>query len=78
VADGIAFVHALAVPEAFRRKGAARNMMQRAAVWARDAGAGWLGLAVTRANGAGNGLYTSLGMTIVEQYHYRILPKAKA
>lgn len=78
VADRIAYVHALAVPEAFRRRGAARNMMQRAAVWAREAGADWLALAVTRANGAGNGLYTSLGMSIVEQYHYRILTKARA
>lgn len=73
IADHIAWLHALHVPDWMRRNGVARNIMHRAAVWARAEGARWLGLAVTRQNTAGNGLYASLGMEIVEQYHYRIL-----
>lgn len=72
VAEGIACLHALVVAEGFRRRGAARHMIARAAVWAQAQGADWLALAVTRANGPGNGLYASLGMEIVEHYHYRI------
>ena len=75
ISDGIAFIHALAVIPAFRRRGAARNLMRRAAVWAQGQGAGWLALAVTEANGPANGLYASLGMTVVEHYHYRVLRK---
>jgi GNAT superfamily N-acetyltransferase len=73
VVDGIGVIHALHVPAAQRRKGAARNLMRQAERWAHGQGAGWLALAVTRANVAGNGLYASLGMEIVEQYHYRLL-----
>jgi GNAT superfamily N-acetyltransferase len=73
VSDGIGLIHALHVPDALRRRGAARNLMRMAGSWARAQGADWLALAVTRANVAGNGLYASLGMEIVEQYHYRLL-----
>lgn len=70
-AHGIAFVSAVAVLPAFRRKGCARNMMGAAAAWAQAAGATHLALAVTRANEGGRALYASLGMEVVGKYHYR-------
>lgn len=72
VSDGIAGLHALVIDPSYRRQGAARYLMQRAARWAQEQGADWLALAVTRQNGAARALYTSLGMTEVEHYHYRI------
>lgn len=74
--DDIALVHALHVVPAHRRHGAARNLMRGGARWADGEGANWLALAVTRQNAAANGLYASLGMEIVESYHYRIPPDA--
>jgi len=71
VHGGIAVVHALHVAPAFRRRGAARAMMGRAAVWAQAQGAEELALAVTAANTAAGRLYASLGMAIVGQCHYR-------
>jgi GNAT superfamily N-acetyltransferase len=78
VSSGIAFLHALEVAPERRRQGAARHLVQAAAVWARDQGADWLGLAVTRANEPANRLYASLGMQIVARYHYRIPPGSGA
>ena len=72
VADGIAVLHALHVAPDSRRQGTGRHLMRAAAAWAGTQGADRLALAVTRGNAAGNGLYASLGMEIVEQYHYRI------
>ncbi|MCR8724854.1 GNAT family N-acetyltransferase [Frigidibacter sp. ROC022] len=74
--DDIAMVHALHILPESRRQGAARNLMRAAAGWADRLGARWLALAVTRQNAAANGLYASLGMEIVEKYHYRIPPDA--
>jgi GNAT superfamily N-acetyltransferase len=72
-ADGRqAMLHALFVPEAFRRRGVGRALVRAAAQWAGLAGAETLVLAVTRANLPANVLYASLGMTIVGQYHYRM------
>jgi GNAT superfamily N-acetyltransferase len=70
----VAFLHALEVTPACRRKGAGRALMRAAAAWAADSGADWLALAVTEANGQAGSLYASLGMQAVGQYHYRILP----
>lgn len=73
--DGpIAMTHALHIRAAARRRGLARHMMAFAASWAAGAGATHLTLAVTRANAAALGLYASLGMTAVGQYHYRARP----
>ncbi len=72
VSDGIAMLHALHVTESSRRQGAAGQIMRAAGRWAQAQGAGWLGLAVTRANRAANALYASLGMAVVARYHYRI------
>jgi GNAT superfamily N-acetyltransferase len=70
----VAFLHALEVTPASRRKGAARALVRAAALWAGEADADWLALAVTKANGPARSLYASLGMQAVGQYHYRILP----
>lgn len=74
LAGQIAFVHALHVSPAMRRRGAALNMMRAAAAWAGQNGATGLGLAVTRGNQAARALYESLGMPVREAYHYRHLP----
>ena len=73
--DGpIAMIHAIEVLPAFRRKGTARRMIQAAALWAQDQSAAHLALAVTDANIPANALYTSLGMTTIGRYHYRLNP----
>jgi len=67
-----AMLHALETLPAFRRKGVGVNIMRKAAAWAQDHGARTLSVIVTEDNEAANGLYTSLGMKLVGQYHYRI------
>lgn len=66
-----AMLHALEVVPSQRRQGAARNIVRRAAGWARENGATELALAVTEANIPARSLYASLGMQVVEHYHYR-------
>jgi GNAT superfamily N-acetyltransferase len=73
--DGIAMVHAVEIAKACRRKGLGVWMMRQAAHWAKANGASWISVLCTQANDAANGLYASLGMQVVGQYHYRILPK---
>ncbi|MBT0957347.1 GNAT family N-acetyltransferase [Alphaproteobacteria bacterium KMM 3653] len=76
-ADGdLAMLHALVVAPAARRQNLARHMMWAAASWAQDQGATWLSVVVTKANAPANGLYTSLGMSPVGDYHYRQHPSA--
>ncbi len=70
--DGIAMLHALAVPQPLRRAGVGRNLLRHAADWAAKNGAHRLGLAVTAANLPARALYASLGMQAVGQYHYRV------
>jgi len=72
--DGTAMVHALEILPHQRRKGMGVWMMRQAALWARDNGATELTVICTKRNTGANGLYASLGMTSVGQYHYRILP----
>lgn len=72
---GIAMVHAVEIARDHRRKGLGVWMMRQAAHWARANGANWMSVLCTQANDAANGLYASLGMQVVGQYHYRILPK---
>lgn len=69
--ENIAMLHALEVTPSLRRQGSAYNILRAAAVWAQDHGAETLALVVTAANAPARGLYASLGMTIVGQYHYR-------
>lgn len=69
----VAMLHALEVLPAHRRQGAGRDLLQAAALWAKDQGAQTLSLVVTRENQPARALYESLGMQIVGQYHYRQL-----
>lgn len=68
----IAMVHALEVLAAHRRRSMGRHLMIEAALWAQAQGAGHLSVVCTKANAAANGLYASLGLTLVGDYHYRI------
>ena len=70
--DGMAMIHALEVLPRHRRRGLAAHLSRHAARWAQIHGATHLAVLCTRANDAANALYTSLGMTLVGQYHYRI------
>ena len=75
IAADCAMIHALEVSHDHRRKGLARHLTVGAAFWAQEQGAAYLTLVTTQANAAANALYSSLGMTLVGQYHYRILPE---
>lgn len=72
----IAMIHAIEVLAEHRRRGAGRNIMARAAIWARNAGCTHLSLLVTEANVSANALYRSLGMAQAGRYHYRMKPGA--
>lgn len=69
-----AMLHALEVLPAHRRQGLGRHLLVASARWAQAQGAQTLSLVVTRANTGANALYTSLGMGVVGQYHYRVRP----
>ena len=73
ISDRIAMVHALEIAKPHRRKGMGVWLMRQAAHWARANGAEWMSVLCTQANDGANGLYASLGMQVVGQYHYRIL-----
>ena len=73
--DGVAMVHAVEIAKQHRRKGLGVWMMRQAAIWAEANGAHWMSVLCTQANTAANGLYASLGMQVMGQYHYRILPR---
>ncbi|PYE83700.1 GNAT family N-acetyltransferase [Pseudoroseicyclus aestuarii] len=70
-AEGIAVLHALEVRRDCRRRGFGRAILAGAAGWARDRGAAWLAMAVTRANAGALALYRSAGLAEVGGYHYR-------
>ncbi len=73
--DGVAMVHALEVLPEYRRRGVARALMAGARKWALHEGAADLALVVAKANTGAQGLYSSLGMARVGQYHYRMKTK---
>lgn len=64
-------LHSLEVAKADRRRGLAANITRATAIWGQAQGAKWLTLAAVKANAGANALYTSLGMQVVGQYHYR-------
>jgi ribosomal protein S18 acetylase RimI-like enzyme len=68
-------VHALEIGAQHRKQGLAQHLTRAAAFWAQENGADYLTLVTTQANVGANALYTSLGMTLVGQYHYRTLPE---
>lgn len=72
VSNGVGMVHALETLEKYRRLGIAKTIVREMAFWARANGAEYLALVVTQANVKANALYSSLGMEIVGQYHYRV------
>lgn len=73
--DGeVAMIHAIEVLARLRRKGAARLLMEGAARFAAEHGAGWLTLAVTAANVPARQLYVRMGMAEAGGYHYRLAP----
>jgi len=67
----IAMIHAIEVHPNHRRQGVGRKTMIKAAHWAVERGASRLALAVRKQNSAARALYTSFGMDVVGQYHYR-------
>ncbi|WP_170571515.1 GNAT family N-acetyltransferase [Ruegeria atlantica] len=73
VQDRVAMVHALEILPNHRRQGMGKWAMRAAAFWARENGAGTLSVICTKANEGANGLYRTLGMEIVGEYHYRQL-----
>ena len=70
--DNIAMVHALEILPHQRKKGVGTWFMRQAAFWAKDQGATHLSVICTQHNIGANALYTSLGMELVGQYHYRL------
>ena len=68
----ISIIHALQVRNEFRRNGMGRHLTLSAARWAECHGAKYLSVLCTTANAGANALYASLGMKIVDRYHYRI------
>lgn len=75
IAADCAMIHALEVSAGFRRQGLARHLTCAAAFWARGSGADYVTLVTTQANVGANALYSSLGMSLVGQYHYRTFPE---
>ncbi len=76
--EGIAMLHALEILPHQRNQGLGKWVMRRAAFWAQDRGASHISIVVTQANKGGNALYSSLGMALVGQYHYRKLEEPKS
>ena len=74
--NGTVMCHAIETAAAFRRQGLGRHMLTAMSFWAKEQGAETVALLVTRANVGANALYTSIGMTPVGEYHYRIKPEA--
>ncbi|WP_166417933.1 GNAT family N-acetyltransferase [Cochlodiniinecator piscidefendens] len=70
--NGIAMLHGLEVTQTQRRQGVAKNIMIKAAQWAKENGATHLAIIVVQQNVAANALYSSLGLECVGQYHYRV------
>ena len=71
--QGVAMLHALEILPHQRQQGLAKWMMRGAAFWAAANGGTILSVVCTRANDGANALYSSLGMSVVGAYHYRIL-----
>ncbi|MEL7258016.1 MAG: GNAT family N-acetyltransferase [Pseudomonadota bacterium] len=69
---GVAMIHALEVLAPHRGRRMGTHLTRHAAFWAADQGATHLAVLCTKANQGANALYSSLGMTVVGQYHYRI------
>jgi GNAT superfamily N-acetyltransferase len=73
--QGITMLHALEIVPNQRRNGLGRWAMHRAGVWTLENGGHTVSVLCTKANDAANGLYQSLGMSLIGAYHYRIKPE---
>ena len=67
-----AMLHALEVLPHQRQQGVGVQLMRHAAFWAQDNGIKMLSVVCVKTNTGANRLYSSLGMTLVSSYHYRI------
>ncbi|GAA6181660.1 GNAT family N-acetyltransferase [Shimia sp. NS0008-38b] len=72
--SGVGMVHALEILSSQRRQGIAKFLMRRAAKWVLQNGGTHLSVVCTTANVGANALYTSLNMSVVGKYHYRLKP----
>lgn len=71
--DGdIAMVHALEVASDFRRAGAARQMVEKAAFWAVEQSATRIAALTVETNKASRALFGGMGFTDTTHYHYRM------
>ena len=70
--EGVAMAHAIEVLEHQRGKGVATMAMHQIGCWALKHGAPEVQVICTKENKAANALYTSLGMTVVGEYQYRM------
>ncbi|WP_370229275.1 GNAT family N-acetyltransferase [Cognatishimia sp.] len=75
MSQGISMVHALEILPGHRRSGLGRWAMHRAGQWTLKNGGHTVSVICTQANDAANGLYQSLGMSLIGAYHYRIKPE---
>lgn len=66
----VAFIHAVEVEPGLRRHGVGATLVRKAALWAADAGAALLALAVARENAGALALYRSLGFDEAAGYAY--------
>lgn len=74
VHKGCGMIHSLEILPFQRRNGLATSLTVAAAHWAAAQGATDFALPAVAANRPANALYTSLGMSVVARYHYRIRP----
>jgi ribosomal protein S18 acetylase RimI-like enzyme len=74
ISKEITMLHALEIAVEDRKQGLGKHLTRAVAVWGQSQGASHLALLCTKANTGANALYTSLGMQVVGQYHYRIKP----
>lgn len=72
-----AMMHAVEVLKKFRRRGCAVDMTRGAAKWALGQGAETFAILTTSENSPAIGVYSSLGLRPVGQYHYRVRPGLK-
>lgn len=70
----IVMLHALEIAAQDRKQGLGKHLTRAVALWGEKQGATHLALLCTKANTGANALYTSLGMQVVGEYHYRIKP----
>lgn len=69
--SSVAMVHALEVAPGYRRGGVARQLVEKAALWAHESGASTIAAVTLERNAAARGLFRRLGFTEVAAYHYR-------